>query len=120
MPDKPLHAETLALHAGQQPDAEHLNRAVPIYQSAAYVFRDSDHAAALFDANAPGYYYTRIANPTVTVFEERMTALDGGAAALATASGASAIALTILNLCRSRDHIVSAMQVYGGTFTFFN
>ena len=116
---KNLHFETLQVHAGQKPDSTTTARAVPIYQTSSYVFHDCDHAEALFGLKENGNIYSRIMNPTTDVFEQRMAALEGGAGALATASGAAAITYTIQNLASSGDHIVSASTVYGGTYNLF-
>ena len=110
---------TLALHAGQQPDPATGSRAVPIYQTTSYTFRDSEHAAKLFALEELGYIYTRIMNPTTDVLEKRVAALEGGVAALAHASGQAAITSTILNIAQAGDNIVSASQLYGGTYTLF-
>ncbi len=112
--------ETRVVHAGQeQADTATNSRAVPIYQSAAYVFDDAQHAADLFALKTPGNIYSRIMNPTTSVFEERMTALEGGVGALATASGAAAITYAVLNLTRAGDNIVALSTLYGGTFALF-
>lgn len=111
--------ETLALHAGQTPDAVTGARAVPIYQTTAYVFDDSDHAAELFQLRRPGNIYTRIMNPTNDVFERRVAALEGGVGALAFASGSSAVAFSLLNIVGAGDHVVSANSLYGGTYNLF-
>lgn len=109
--------ETLQLHVGQeQPDPVTDARAVPIYQTSSYVFRNSDHATARFGLSDPGNIYGRLTNPTEDVFEKRIAALEGGAAALAVASGAAAITYTIENLAQNGDHIVSAKNIYGGSF----
>jgi O-acetylhomoserine (thiol)-lyase len=107
--------DTRALHAGQRVDPITGSRAVPIYQTAAYVFEDSAHAADLFDLNRFGNIYTRIMNPTTAVFEERMASLEGGVGALATASGLAAQAVAITTLLEGGDHIVSSGHLYGGT-----
>lgn len=106
---------TRSIHAGQEPDSETGSRAVPIYQTTSYLFRNSDHGEALFDLSESGNIYTRIMNPTTAVFEERMADLEGGLAALATASGSAAITYAVMNLAESGDHIVSAATLYGGT-----
>ena len=106
---------TLSLHAGQKPDPLTGARAVPIYQSTSYVFRDSEHAAALFNLEEPGYIYSRIGNPTVAVLEERVAALEGGVGAVATASGQAALHLAIATLMGSGGHIVAAASLYGGS-----
>jgi O-acetylhomoserine (thiol)-lyase len=111
--------DTLAVHGGQEPDGSTLSRAVPIYQTTSYVFRDSDHAADLFALKEFGNIYTRIMNPTSDVFEKRLALLDGGVGALAVSSGQSAITLALLNLARSGDEIVSATSLYGGTYNLF-
>ena len=109
--------ETLQLHAGQEsPDPVTDARAVPIYQTSSYVFRNCDHAAARFGLADPGNIYGRLTNPTQDVFEQRVAALEGGVAALAVASGAAAISYTIQNLAQNGDHIVSAKNIYGGTY----
>ena len=106
---------TLSLHAGQRPDPTTGARAVPIYQTTSYVFRDSDHAAALFNLEEPGYIYSRIANPTVAVLEERLAALEGGVGAVCTASGQAALHLAIATLMGAGGHIVAAASLYGGS-----
>lgn len=117
MATKNLHFETLQLHVGQeQPDPATGARAVPIYQTASYVFRDSAHAAARFGLQDPGNIYGRLTNPTQDVFEQRMAALEGGVAALAVASGAAAITYAFENITRAGDHIVAAKTIYGGTY----
>lgn len=118
-PDRKLKFETLQLHAGQeQPDPVTDARAVPIYQTSSYVFHDSAHAEARFNLSDAGNIYGRLTNPTQDVFEQRMAALEGGIAALAVASGAAAIAYTLQNLAQMGDHIVSASNIYGGTYNF--
>ncbi len=106
---------TLSLHAGQRADPVTGARAVPIYQTTSYVFRDSDHAAALFNFEDPGYLYSRIANPTVAVLEERLAALEGGVGAVCTASGQAALHLAIATLMGAGGHIVAAASLYGGS-----
>ena len=109
--------ETLQLHVGQeQPDPATDARAVPIYQTTSYVFRDSAHAAARFDLSEEGNIYGRLTNPTQEVLERRIAALEGGVAALATASGAAAITYTIQALAQAGDHIVAQKTIYGGTY----
>jgi O-acetylhomoserine (thiol)-lyase len=116
MPDAKLpKVATLSLHAGQRPDPTTGARAVPIYQTTSYVFRDSDHAAALFNLEEPGYIYSRIANPTVAVLEERLAALEGGVGAVCTASGQAALHLAIATLMGAGSHIVAAASLYGGS-----
>ncbi|WP_067932427.1 homocysteine synthase [Alicyclobacillus kakegawensis] len=111
--------ETLAVHGGQQADPTTLARAVPLYQTTSYVFRDTDHAANLFGLKEFGNIYTRIMNPTTDVFEQRMAQLEGGVGALAVASGQAAIAYSILNIAGAGDEIVSATSLYGGTYNMF-
>ena len=114
-----LRLETLALHAGQQPDPATNARAVPIYATTSYVFNDADHAARLFALQEFGNIYTRIMNPTTAVFEERVAALEGGVGALGLASGQAAETLTILNLAGAGDNLVSSSSLYGGTYNLF-
>ncbi len=111
--------ETIALHGGQTPDPTTGSRAVPIYQTTSYQFKNSEHAANLFALKEFGNIYTRLMNPTNDVFEQRLTQLDGGVGALATASGSSAIALAILNIAQAGDEIVAADNLYGGTYNLF-
>lgn len=111
---------TQALHTGHDFQAHGGTRAVPLYQSTAYVFKDSDHAANLFALAEPGFIYTRINNPTVDVLEQRLAALEGGIAAVATASGTSAISTTLLTLLRAGDHIVASNSLYGGTYNLLS
>ena len=112
--------ETRQVHAGTAPDPATGARAVPIYQTTSYVFRDSAHAAALFDMQELGYIYSRIANPTQSAFEDRVAALEGGIAALAVASGQAASAYSVLNLTQAGDHVVSSASLYGGTYNLFH
>lgn len=119
MERKKLGFETLALHAGHQPDSETLSRAVPIYQTTSYAFRDSEHAANLFSLKEEGHIYTRIDNPTTDVLEKRLAALEGGVGALALASGHAAITTAILNIASAGDEIVSSTNLYGGTVNLF-
>ncbi len=115
------HLETIALHAGQEgPDPATGARAVPIYQTTSYVFRDSEHAANLFALKELGNIYTRLMNPTTDIFERRIAALEGGSGALAVASGQSAITFSLLNITRPGDNIVSANNLYGGTYELFH
>ena len=107
--------ETLSLHAGQQPDPITGARAVPIYQTTSYVFRDTDHAAALFNLELPGHIYSRISNPTVAVLEERLAQLEGGVGAVATSSGQAALHLAIATLTGQGGHIVASASIYGGS-----
>src|SRR5207248_7609509 len=120
MADRKFGIETLCLHAGQIPDAATGARAAPIYQTTSFVFDSADHAASLFNLQTFGNVYSRISNPTVAVFEERMAALEGGRSALACATGQAAEVTAILTLCSSGDHIVSASTLYGGTHTLLN
>jgi len=120
MSEKPLQFDTLAVHAGQQVDPATNARAVPIYQTTSYVFNDADHAANLFGLKEFGNIYSRIMNPTWDVFEQRIAALEGGVAALATASGQAAITYSLLNIARSGDEIISANSLYGGTYNLFS
>jgi len=117
---KPMKFDTICLHGGQRPDPETLSRGVPVYRTAAYVFKSTEHAANLFALRELGNIYTRLMNPTHDVLEQRVAALDGGVAALALASGTSAIFYTVINLCQAGDEIVSANNLYGGTYTMFN
>ncbi len=105
--ERKYHLETLALHAGQQVDSDTRSRAVPIYQTSSYVFKDSQHAANLFGLKEFGNIYTRLMNPTTDVLEKRAALLDGGAAGLAAASGQAAISLALLNIAQNGDKIVS-------------
>ncbi len=117
MPDRKFGFETLCLHAGQIPDPATGARAAPIYQTTSFVFDSAEHAASLFNLQTFGNVYSRISNPTVAVFEERMAAIENGRAALACATGQAAEATAILTLCKAGDHIVSASTLYGGTHT---
>ena len=116
---KSLGFDTQQLHAGQDPDPATGSRAVPIYQTASYLFEDTDQAARMYALQEPGYIYTRLTNPTTAVFEARMALLERGSAALATSSGQSALTAAVLAICRSGDHIVSIRALYGGTTTLF-
>ncbi len=111
--------ETLAVHAGQEPDPVTRSRALPIHQTTSFVFDSTAHAADLFALRQPGYIYSRIMNPTQNAFEERVNALEAGIGALATASGASAITYAVMNLAGAGDNIVSTSALYGGTFALF-
>ena len=111
--------DTLALHAGQQPDPTTGARAVPIYASTSFVFKDSAHAARLFDLEELGFIYTRVGNPTQDVLEQRIAALEGGVGALALASGQAATAFSVLALVATGDNIVASTDLYGGTYTLF-
>ena len=113
--------ETLQVHAGQErPDPTTDSRAVPIYMTTSYVFKDSAQAAGRFALTEPGNIYTRLMNPTSSVFEERIAALEGGVAALATSSGSAAISYSVKNIARAGDHIVSSRNIYGGTYNLFD
>ena len=117
MSERNYKFETLQLHVGQEsPDPVTDARAVPIYQTSSYVFRNSDHAAARFGLADAGNIYGRLTNPTEDIFEKRIAALEGGVAALAVASGAAAVTYTIENLAQNGDHIVAAKNIYGGSF----
>jgi O-acetylhomoserine (thiol)-lyase len=111
--------ETVALHGGQSPDPATNARAVPIYQTTSYVFDDTEHAADLFALKVPGNIYSRIANPTWDVLEQRLAQLEGGIGALVTASGQAAVTYSVLNLARAGDNIISVSQLYGGTYNLF-
>ena len=112
---KPPHPDTLAVHAGQSPDPATGARAVPIYQTASFVFPDTDTAAALFNMETPGHVYSRLSNPTVSVLEERMAALEDGVGAIATASGQAALHLAIATLMGQGGHVVASASLYGGS-----
>ena len=112
--------ETLCLHAGQEPDPTTLSRAVPLHRTSSYVFKNTEHAANLFGLKELGNIYTRIMNPPQDVLEQRVSALDGGMASLALASGTSGIFYSVINLCQAGDEIVAANDLYGGTYTQFN
>lgn len=119
MSEKNFRIETLGVHGGLKPDPVTGARAVPIYQNNAYQFNNTEHAANLFALKDAGYIYTRIHNPTVTVFEERVALLEGGIGSLATASGMAAITLAIMNIAEAGDEIVAASNLYGGTYNLF-
>ena len=119
MSDHQYDFETLCLHAGTQPDPATASRATPIYQTASYVFDDTDHAASLFNLQTFGNVYTRLMNPTTAMFEERMAALEGGRAGVATSSGMSAQLTALLTILKEGDELVSASTLYGGTVTQF-
>ncbi len=112
--------ETLQIHAGQTPDPVTGSRALPLYQTTAYQFRDTEHAAKVFGISEAGYVYTRINNPTQDVVEQRIAALEGGVGALLVASGMAATTIAIMNLAQAGDHIVASPHVYGGTYNLFN
>lgn len=118
--DNKLKVETLALHGGQEPDPTTGARAVPIYQTTSYQFKSTEHAANLFGLREFGNIYTRLMNPTTDVFEKRVASLDGGVGALAVASGQSAITLALFNIAQAGDEIVSADNLYGGTYNLFH
>jgi len=120
MSEKKYKFETIALHGGQEPDPATLSRGVPVYRTSSYVFKDSQHAADLFALKVPGNIYTRLMNPTHDILEKRVAQLEGGAAAVAIASGTSAIHYTVINICSAGDEIVSANNLYGGTYTMFD
>ncbi len=121
MPDpKFLKFDTLSLHAGQLPDPTTGARAVPIYQTTSYVFRDTDHAASLFNLERAGHIYSRISNPTIAVLEERISALEGGVGAVCTASGQAALHLGVATLMGAGGHIVSSASIYGGSHNIFH
>src|ERR1044071_6404673 len=117
MPDRQFGFDTLCLHAGHIPDAATGARALPIYQTTSFVFDSADHAASLFNLQTFGNVYSRISNPTVSAFEERVAAIENGRAALAAASGQAAEVTAILTICQACDHIVSASTLYGGSYT---
>jgi len=112
--------ETLALHAGQKVDSDTGSRAVPIYQTSSYVFKDTDHAANLFALKEFGNIYTRLMNPTTDVLEKRLAAMEGGVGGLAFSSGMAAITASVLNICKAGQHFVSSSSLYGGTYTLFS
>lgn len=120
MQDRHYKFETLALHAGQSVDEDTLSRGVPVYRTSSYLFKNTKHAADLFSLKQMGNIYTRLGNPTQEVLEKRMAELESGAGALALASGTSAIFYTIINICSAGDEIVSANNLYGGTYTMFD
>ncbi len=120
MSEEDYKLETLALHGGQQVDSDTLSRAVPIYQTSSYVFKDTEHAGNLFALKEFGNIYTRLMNPTTDVLEKRVAAMEGGVGGLAFASGMAAITSSILNICRSGEHIVTSNSLYGGTVTLFS
>ncbi len=115
-----MKLETQCIHAGTQPDPVTNSRAIPVHRTTAYVFNSTEHAADLFALRELGNVYTRIMNPTQDALEQRVAAIEGGAAALAHASGTAAVFNCFNNICRAGDHIVSAANLYGGTFTMFN
>ena len=117
MADRRFHPETLAVHAGQIPDAATGARALPIYQTTSFVFDSADHAASLFNLQTFGNVYSRLSNPTVAALEERVAALEGGRAAVASASGMAAEAMALTTILQAGDHVVAAGALYGGTVT---
>ncbi|MEQ9198595.1 MAG: PLP-dependent transferase, partial [Rhodospirillales bacterium] len=119
MTDRKLHPRTLALHAGHRADPATGSVAVPIHQTTSFQFRDAEHAENLFALKELGNIYTRIMNPTCDVLEQRMTAMEGGVAGLAVASGQAASNFAILNLCRAGDNFVCSTNIYGGTWNLF-
>ncbi|HHX17433.1 MAG TPA: bifunctional O-acetylhomoserine aminocarboxypropyltransferase/cysteine synthase, partial [Clostridium sp.] len=119
MINRKLNFDTLQVHAGQEPDATTGSRAVPIYQTTSYVFKNAQHAEDLFSLKESGNIYTRLMNPTSDVLEKRIAALEGGVGALAVASGSAAITYAVLNIAESGDEIVSASTLYGGTYNLF-
>src|SRR6202789_2190792 len=119
MSEEQRHFATLAVHAGQSPDPATGSRAVPIYQTTSYLFQDADHAGRLFGLKEFGFIYTRLMNPTTDVFEKRIAALEGGVAALATASGQAAQFLALNNILQAGDNFVTSPFLYGGTYNQF-
>jgi O-acetylhomoserine/O-acetylserine sulfhydrylase-like pyridoxal-dependent enzyme len=117
MPDRLFRPETLAIHAGQVPDAETGARALPIYQTTSFVFDSADHAASLFNLQTFGNVYSRLSNPTVAALEQRVAALEGGRAAVACASGMAAEATALMTILQAGDHVVAAGALYGGSVT---
>ena len=115
-----LHFESLCLHAGHTPDATTLSRGVPIYRTSSYIFKNTEHAANLFGLKEPGNIYSRMSNPTTDILEQRVAEMEGGKAALALSSGTSGVYYTIINICQQGDEIVSANNLYGGTYTMFD
>jgi len=120
MINKQYRFETLSIHAGQVPDPTTLSRGVPVYRTTSYVFKNTQHAANLFALKELGNIYTRIMNPTQDILEKRITALEAGAASVALASGTSAVFYTVINIAKQGDEIVSANNLYGGTYTMFD
>ncbi|KYD09522.1 O-acetylhomoserine aminocarboxypropyltransferase/cysteine synthase [Heyndrickxia sporothermodurans] len=120
MTNEQFQPETLLLHGGQEPDPTTGSRTVPVYKTTSYVFKDTDHAQGLFALEQQGFIYSRIGNPTVDVFEQRIALLEGGTAAVALSSGMAAIAFSILNIAGAGDEIVAAGNLYGGTFNLFS
>ncbi|MBN2545200.1 MAG: O-acetylhomoserine aminocarboxypropyltransferase/cysteine synthase, partial [Spirochaetes bacterium] len=118
--NKEYKIETKVLHSGYEPESTTLSQAVPLYRTSSYIFKNTEHAANLFALKEPGNIYTRLGNPTQEILEKRVADLEGAKAALALSSGTSAIYYTIINLCRAGDEIVSANNLYGGTYTMFD
>ena len=114
-----MHLETLAIHAGYQPDPNTKAAAVPVYQTTSYAFDDTQHGADLFNLNVPGNIYTRIMNPTTDVLEQRLAAIEGGIGALVVASGMAAVTYAIQTIAEAGDNILAAKTLYGGTFNLF-
>ena len=119
-PEQNYRIETKALHAGQEVDPTTGSRAVPIYQTSSYVFKDTEHAANLFALREFGNIYTRLMNPTTDVLEKRLAAMEGGVGALGFSSGMAAITASVLNICQAGQHFVSSNSLYGGTYTLFS
>jgi len=117
---KDYSLETLCVHAGQEPDPITNSRGVSVHRTSSYVFKSTEHAANLFGLKELGNIYTRLMNPTQDVLEKRVAALEGGAAALAVSSGTSAVFYSIINICSAGEEIVSANNLYGGTYTMFD
>ena len=117
--EKKYHIDTLAIHGGQKADSETLSRAVPIYQTSSYLFKDTEHAADLFALKKFGNIYTRLMNPTTDVLEKRLSLMEGGVGGVGFSSGMSAITAAVTNICRAGEHIVSTGSLYGGTVTLF-
>jgi len=120
MSDHNFRPETLAIHAGQIPDAATGARALPIYQTSSFVFDSAEHAASLFNLQTFGNVYSRLSNPTVAVLEERVAALEGGRAAVASASGMAAEAMALMTILQAGDHVVAAGALYGGSVTLLS
>jgi O-acetylhomoserine (thiol)-lyase len=119
MSDTPYGFDTLAIHAGSRPDPATGARQTPIYQTTAYVFRDADHAAALFNLQEVGYIYSRLTNPTVSVLQERIATLEGGVGAVCCSSGHAAQIMALFPLMRPGDNVIASTRLYGGTYTQF-
>lgn len=119
MKNRLFHFNTVALHGAQTLDLDRYSRAVPVYRTTSYQFKDTDHAKALFDLQESGHIYTRLGNPTLDILEQRMAMLEGGKAGLALASGTSAIFYTVITICQQGDEIIASKYLYGGTATMF-